>query len=245
MARLFVVFIVSLCFSGCSTTRQASVNEALIVPGTLPAAVPVEGLPFSFLHQQLIGTFSAGETGGKRQIQVAVERQGDSLEFVALSGAGLQLYKVSYNGTDLVATKSVVLPDAFSPWQIVSDFMAVYADENTLNKAIGGKGWEAQAVTNDTKKWERTIRNAQGLPVMQVVCAGSDAQSCYRRANLNNFQLNYGLTVNTLAYENNNETQQGRRAERAAQPEHSAQRQHALGRVGRIARRPLRGSRPR
>lgn len=180
LIKLSLMSGLSLLMVACELADQADNNSIALLSPQGPARQ---------IQQQIVAEWQ----GQQQTLIVALELDQQHIAMAGLSGDGLSLFNLRYDGQSLTLDKSPLLPESLSPRQIVADLQLIYWPAEALRRQLS-TAWRLddlglrRVLYRDNVKWAEVIYE-------------SPASEWPHQVQLNNEHYRYRLNITTLSYE--------------------------------------------
>ncbi|WP_019867184.1 DUF3261 domain-containing protein [Methylovulum miyakonense] len=184
MPRGLAFLLMLVCLSGCAlvgTTGGSGSTELL------PMAPPVG--PARRIVQQI----TAFWPGRQESLLCVLELDKQHIAIAGLSGDGLSLFNLSYDGKTVTLDKSPLLPAAFSPEFIIKDLQLVYWPLAELQKILP-KNWRLETDGQHRNLYDNNGKLAD-VDYLQPDTVWS------KDVSVTNHRYHYHLHILTLSYD--------------------------------------------
>ena len=195
--RRLIVFFLPLVLNGCALTEKFSgpvsrtpaeaKTTAQGQPELMPLAPPLG--PSRRIVQQLTAVWP----GRQETLLCVLELDSRRMAMAGLTGDGLSLFDLSYDGTTLQSDKNPLLPESVAPELIIADLQLVYWPVAALQKMLP-RPWRLEADSHH----RRLYFNEE--PRVDVHYLAPDA-IWPKAVELVNHRYNYRLQIKTISYE--------------------------------------------
>lgn len=156
-------------------------------PELLPL-LPPQG-PARRIMQQI----DAHWPNGQRSLLVALELDAKHIALAGISAEGLTLFSVNYDGLQLQAEQSPLLPEQVEPKRILADLQLAFWPL-TLIRQVLPQHWRVDEAGQVRRLWiDNQLRTEVNYLQPDAVWP--------KRIELNNRDYHYRLTITTLSYE--------------------------------------------
>lgn len=184
MPHPLAAFMLLVCLSSCALLpTPAETNQAEFIPMAQPIG------PARRIVQQITAIWP----NHQETMVCVLELDKHHIAVAGLSGDGISLFNLSYDGKKLAMEKSPLLPSNFSPELIIKDLQLVYWPVAELQKILP-KQWRIDADNSHRRLY---LNNNSHSDVDYLAPDPVWPKS----AKLTNYRYRYQLTIKTLSYD--------------------------------------------
>lgn len=195
--RRLIVFFLPLILNGCAWTEKISgqVSRAPVEAKTTAQRQP-ESMPLAppfGPSRRIVQQLTAVWPGRQETLLCVLELDNRRMAMAGLTGDGLSLFDLSYDGKTLQSDKNPLLPESVAPELIIADLQLVYWPVAALQKMLP-RPWRLEADSHH----RRLYFNEE--PRVDVRYLAPDA-IWPKAVELVNHRYNYRLQIKTISYE--------------------------------------------
>lgn len=178
--RRLAAAVIALAFSGCASMRPAEPE-----PPTIPPILDGAALGGVREANQVVRAAFADR---ELTLLCAVQVEGSGVRVVGVDALGRRVFTVTYDGKEVVADASSMVPEKFAPQYLLADLELALWPLAALQAAYAGTEW----AVSQPYPGARRLRRA-GRLVAEVHYTGADPW--VTRYWISNFERGYVLAV--------------------------------------------------